>query len=180
MGKVTDENRRELEKALFFEDADLKGMVGNQFPSTLGRLIKQKHISVLTIVENTKDFALNKRKKLQSLRLTVTSPLSQSHIDYYIHRLRSDMLMLVARMIGYLIVTAYDEISIRQNWTTLVFWAAIYGYCLVALWRLGIIQTLPVYGGFAVCVTVFRFFYPAKATKSHYPRGNGSDYYIKF
>ena len=53
MGKVTDENRRALEKALFFEDADLKGMVGNQFPATLGRLIKQKKVSVLTIVENT-------------------------------------------------------------------------------------------------------------------------------
>ena len=53
MGRVTDENRRELERALFFEDADLKGMVGNQFPATLGRLIKQKKISVLTIVENT-------------------------------------------------------------------------------------------------------------------------------
>ena len=53
MGKVTDENRRALEKALFFEDADLKGMVGNEFPATLGRLIKQKKISVLTIVENT-------------------------------------------------------------------------------------------------------------------------------
>ena len=42
-----------MERALFFEDADLKGMVGNQFPATLGRLIKQKKVSVLTIVENT-------------------------------------------------------------------------------------------------------------------------------
>lgn len=53
MGRVTDENRRALEKSLFFEDADLKGMIDNEFPATLGRLIKQKRISVLTIVENT-------------------------------------------------------------------------------------------------------------------------------
>ena len=54
-----------------------------------------------------KDFTLNKMKKLQSLRLTVTSPLAQSHIDYYIQRLRSDMLTRVARMIGFIIVTVY-------------------------------------------------------------------------
>ena len=53
VGRVTDENRRALEKSLFFEDADLKGMIDNEFPATLGRLIKQKRISVLTIVENT-------------------------------------------------------------------------------------------------------------------------------
>lgn len=53
MGRTTDENRRELEKALHYEDAHLKGMIGNEFPATLGALIRQKNISVLTIVENT-------------------------------------------------------------------------------------------------------------------------------
>ena len=45
--------------------------------------------------------------------------------------------------------------SIKHNWTTILFWVAIYGYCLAALWQLGIIQTIPVYGVFAVCMTVF-------------------------
>ena len=60
-------------------------------------------------------------------------------------------------------------ISIKQNWTTLVFWGAIYGYCLVALWRLGIIQTLPVYGVFALCVTVFTLLLSCKSNKEPLP-----------
>jgi hypothetical protein len=59
--------------------------------------------------------------------------------------------------------------SIRQNWTTLVFWGAIYGYCLVALWQLGIIQTLPVYGVFALCVTVFTLLLSCKSNKDPLP-----------
>lgn len=52
---------------------------------------------------------------------------------------------------------------------TLVFWTAIYGYCLVALWQLGSIHTLRVYGGFAVCVTVFTLLLSCKSNKEPLP-----------
>ena len=80
MGKVTDENRRALEKALFFEDADLKGMVGNEFPATLGRLIKQKKISVLTIVENT-NVSKSYVNKLRNLSEKNVNPSRRVVID---------------------------------------------------------------------------------------------------
>lgn len=64
---------------------------------------KQLTEKINAIIEQ-KDFALNKIKKLESLRETVTSPLTQSHIDYYSQLLRSDMRMRVARVIGFIIV----------------------------------------------------------------------------
>ena len=59
--------------------------------------------------------------------------------------------------------------SIKQNWTTLVLWGSIYGYCLVALWKLGMIQTLPSYGIFAVCVTIFTLLLSCKSNKEPLP-----------
>ena len=38
----------------------------------------------------------------------------------------------------------------RTDWPQLIFWAAMYGYCLAALWSLGILQAVPWYGFFAV------------------------------
>ena len=51
MGRVTDDNKRELERALYYDDAKLTGMVANTFPAVLGRLIQKKNI--MRIVENT-------------------------------------------------------------------------------------------------------------------------------
>ena len=34
----------------------------------------------------------------------------------------------------------------RKDWTLLLFWAAMYGYCLAALWSLKIPQAVPWYG----------------------------------
>jgi hypothetical protein len=42
----------------------------------------------------------------------------------------------------------------KKDWTLFVFWAAIYCYCLVALWTLGIVQAAPLYGVFAVFLGV--------------------------
>ena len=39
-------------------------------------------------------------------------------------------------------------------WMLLIFWAAMYGYCLTSLWSLGILQTAPWYGLFAVVLSV--------------------------
>lgn len=53
MGKTTDENYRQLESAEKYEDANLSGMICHEFSITLDRLITEKDISVMTIVENT-------------------------------------------------------------------------------------------------------------------------------
>ena len=41
-----------------------------------------------------------------------------------------------------------------KDWMLLIFWAAMYGYCLTSLWSLGILQTAPWYGLFAVVLSV--------------------------
>ena len=38
----------------------------------------------------------------------------------------------------------------KKDWVLLIFWAAMYGYCLAALFSLGILQTVPWYGVLAV------------------------------
>lgn len=42
----------------------------------------------------------------------------------------------------------------KKDWTVLIFWAAVYGYCLVSLWSLKILQTVPIYGVFAAVLAV--------------------------
>ena len=41
----------------------------------------------------------------------------------------------------------------KKDWVLLVFWAAMYGYCLVSLFSLGILQAVPWYGILAVVLT---------------------------
>lgn len=53
MGQITTENRRQLEYAKNYEDATLTGMIDGEFTTVLGKLIEEKGISVLSIVENT-------------------------------------------------------------------------------------------------------------------------------
>ena len=42
----------------------------------------------------------------------------------------------------------------KKDWALLVFWAAMYGYCLVSLLSLGVLQAVLWYGIFAVLLTV--------------------------
>ena len=42
----------------------------------------------------------------------------------------------------------------RKDWTVIIFWAAMYGYCLISLFSLGILQAVPWYGILAVVLTV--------------------------
>ncbi len=53
MGKITDENFRALEIADNYEDAVLSGMSDAEFTTTFARLIEEKNVPTLTIVENT-------------------------------------------------------------------------------------------------------------------------------
>ncbi len=52
MGKITDANRRALENAARYEDAALTGMEAQDFSDALSRLIEEKKISILSIVEH--------------------------------------------------------------------------------------------------------------------------------
>ena len=38
----------------------------------------------------------------------------------------------------------------KKDWVLLLFWAAMYGYCLAALWSLKIPQTVPLYGALGI------------------------------
>lgn len=48
-----------------------------------------------------------------------------------------------------------EKLSLKGNkdWPLLFFWAVMYGYCLAALWSLGIMQAVPIYGVFAMILT---------------------------
>ena len=49
-----------------------------------------------------------------------------------------------------------DNISFSQkkDWTLIIFWVAIYSYCIAGLFKLGIIKALPVYGVFAFIIFI--------------------------
>ena len=53
MGKITDENYRVLEKADNYDYAVLKGMSDIEFTTALARLLEEKNIPTINIVENT-------------------------------------------------------------------------------------------------------------------------------
>ena len=38
----------------------------------------------------------------------------------------------------------------KKDWVLLIFWTAMYGYCLAGLWSLGVIRSVPVYGAFGL------------------------------
>ena len=61
----------------------------------------------INAIMSKKDNFLNRIKQLYRLKLTVTSPLCHSHIDYYIHQLKSDMLTFAGHIIGLLFVMIY-------------------------------------------------------------------------
>ena len=42
----------------------------------------------------------------------------------------------------------------RKDWPLIIFWATMYGYCLAALWSLGIPQAVPLYGVFGAILAV--------------------------
>ena len=71
----------------------------------------------INAIISQKDFALNKIKKLKGLRNAVISPLSQSQIDYSIHRLKSEALLRVGRIISFVVVMIYlIFILLRVYW----------------------------------------------------------------
>lgn len=44
--------------------------------------------------------------------------------------------------------------SQKKNWTLIIFWFAIYSYCIAGLFKLGIIKAIPVYGIFAFIIFI--------------------------
>ena len=53
----------------------------------------------------------------------------------------------------------------KKDWVLLVFWAAMYGYCLVSLFSLGILQAVPWYGILAVILATGTLLLSAVRTK---------------
>ena len=58
------------------------------------------------------------------------------------------LLIAVAKNRRHLTLKAKKDIPV------IIFWAAMYGYCLAALWSLGILLAVPLYGVLAVALTV--------------------------
>lgn len=45
-------------------------------------------------------------------------------------------------------------ISQKKDWTIIIFWFAMYAYCIAGLFKLGIMQAVPLYGAFAILLFV--------------------------
>ena len=66
------------------------------------------------------------------------------------------------------IVKKRGELTIKgqKDWVVLIFWAAMYGYCLVSLFSLGILQAVPWYGILVVVLAVGTLLLGAVSVKS--------------
>lgn len=53
-----------------------------------------------------------------------------------------------------------EKIRLAKNkdWTLIIFWFAIYAYCIVGLIKLGIVQAIPIYGIFAIFLFALTIF----------------------
>ncbi len=56
-------------------------------------------------------------------------------------------------------------ISQKMDWTIIIFWFAMYAYCLAGLLKLGIMQALPLYGIFAILLFIMTMFLTVVNTK---------------
>ena len=74
---------------------------------------------------------------------------------------------ILVRMIQQ-IISKRGELTFKgkKDWSLLIFWAAMYGYCLVSLFSLGIMQAVPWYGILAVILTVETMLFGAVNLKS--------------
>ena len=57
----------------------------------------------------------------------------------------------------------------KADITVVIFWAAMYGYCLAALWSLGVLQTVPGYGSLAVALAAGTLLLGNLKTKGELP-----------
>lgn len=57
-------------------------------------------------------------------------------------------------------------ISQKMDWTIIIFWFAMYAYCIAGLLKLGIMQALPLYGIFAILLFVMTMFLTVVNTKN--------------
>lgn len=56
-------------------------------------------------------------------------------------------------------------ISQKIDWTIIIFWFAMYTYCIAGLFKLGIMQALPLYGVFVILLFVMTMFLTVVNTK---------------
>lgn len=83
-----------------------------------------------------------------------------SYISLYLNKITDEWFSFIAFLMIWIFVLVkliFTIISQRKNifnspkkdWTIIIFWFAIYAYCIAGLIKLGIIQALPLYGIFA-------------------------------
>ncbi len=73
MGKITEQNRRELQQAKKYEDAAIAGMVDHSFTDVLNELFHQKNSSTQEIVNKT-GISKSYINKLRSSSLKKVNP----------------------------------------------------------------------------------------------------------
>ena len=88
-----------------------------------------------------------------------------SLISLYLNKVSDEWFSFVAFLLIWIFVLAKliavlisekDNISFSQkkDWTLIIFWFAMYSYCIAGLFKLGIIKALPLYGVFAFIIFI--------------------------
>lgn len=88
-----------------------------------------------------------------------------SLISLYLNKISDEWFSFIAFLLIWVLVlvkliavliSEKDNISFSQkkDWTLVIFWLAIYSYCIAGLFKLGIIKALPVYGVFAFIIFI--------------------------
>lgn len=121
MGKITDANRRALENAVRYEDAALTGMEEQDFAAALSKLIEEKKVSVLSIVEH----ANVSKSYVNKLRSPSEKPVRPSR-----HVILDIALAINASLeeTNHLLKTArYQELYARDPAEALIIWGMLKG-----------------------------------------------------
>ena len=134
----------------------------------LGYLFETPAVAYLTLKSWEKDGGSIGRKILTTIGIGLAGVAivgAASGIALGLNALTDEWFACIAFLLlwGYIlvrmilqIIRRHGELTFkgRKDWTMLTFWAAMYGYCLVSLFSLGILQAVPWYGIFAVLLTV--------------------------
>ena len=130
----------------------------------LGYLFETPAITYLTLKTWEKDNGSILRKTLMTTGIGLAGVAvvgTASLISLWLNSVTDEGFSCIAFLLlwGFILVRSImqiikkrDVLSFKgkKDWVMLVFWAAMYGYCLVALFSLGIIQAVPWYGIMAV------------------------------
>lgn len=125
---------------------------------------KEDHNKKQSKIETAKENKISFKKLFRALRIGFYAVMIvglASIATLYLNQLTKDWFAFIAFLILWFYIffalvqklrQHMNEIEFKGNidWTLCLYWIAMYGYCLLGLWNLGLFHTYPMYGIFAL------------------------------